>query len=71
MHKNPAADDLRVFAAVSAEGFRVLAYALPRGSAAGYMPELNVLIGLADYSTQSDQPLMKNVKVRVTASRTG
>lgn len=54
-----------------AEGFRVLAYALPRGSAAGYMPELNVLIGLADYSTQSDQPLMKNVKVRVTASRTG
>ena len=54
-----------------AEGFRVLAYALSRGSAAGYMPELNVLIGLADYSTQSDQPLMKNVKVRVTASRTG
>ena len=54
-----------------AEGFRVLGYALSRGSAAGYMPELNVLIGLADYSTQSDQPLMNNVKVRVTASHTG
>lgn len=46
--------------------YRALAYDLPRGSAAGYMPEMNVLIGIADYSTQSDQPLMKNVKVTVT-----
>ncbi|MGO4455566.1 FdhF/YdeP family oxidoreductase [Arthrobacter sp. RAF14] len=48
--------------------YRALRYDLPQGSAAGYMPEMNVLIGLADYSTQSDQPLMKNVKVRVTPS---
>ncbi|GAA1468022.1 FdhF/YdeP family oxidoreductase [Nocardiopsis exhalans] len=48
--------------------YRALAYDMPRGSAAGYMPEMNVLIGAADYSTQSDQPLMKNVMVRVALS---
>ncbi len=50
------------------EKYRALHYDLPRGSAAGYMPEMNVLIGLSDYSTQSDQPLMKNLKVRVAAN---
>lgn len=48
--------------------YRALAYDMPRGSAAGYMPEMNVLVGSADYSTQSDQPLMKNVLVRVVLS---
>lgn len=48
------------------DGFRAVEYAVPRGSAAGYMPEMNVLIGPADYSSQSDQPLMKNLKVRIT-----
>ncbi|WP_083337921.1 FdhF/YdeP family oxidoreductase [Mycobacteroides franklinii] len=48
--------------------FRALRYDLPPGSAAGYMPEMNALIGIADYSTQSDQPLMKNVQVRVIKS---
>ncbi|MCQ9708661.1 FdhF/YdeP family oxidoreductase [Streptomyces sp. BSP1] len=48
--------------------YRALAYDIPRGCAAGYMPEMNVLIGKADYSTQSDQPLMKNVRVKVTPS---
>ncbi|MGF0167786.1 FdhF/YdeP family oxidoreductase [Streptomyces albidoflavus] len=48
--------------------YRALAYDMPRGCAAGYMPEMNVLIGKADYSTQSDQPLMKNVRVKVTPS---
>ena len=52
----------------SVRSYRAVAYNVPRGSAAGYMPELNVLIGMADYSTQSDQPLMKNVKVRVALS---
>ena len=50
-------------------GYRALAYDLPRGSAAGYMPEMNVLIGISDYSIQSDQPLMKNLKVRVRPSQ--
>lgn len=52
----------------SVQGYRALAYDLPRGSAAGYMPELNVLVGWSDYSTQSAQPLMKNLKVRVARS---
>ena len=52
----------------SLRGYRALRYDLPRGSAAGYMPEMNVLIGASDYSVQSDQPLMKNLKVRVTPS---
>lgn len=29
------------------------------------MPEMNVLIGRADFSTESDQPLMKNVLVTI------
>ncbi|WP_199245643.1 FdhF/YdeP family oxidoreductase [Leifsonia sp. AG29] len=52
----------------SVRQFRALEYNLPRGSAAGYMPELNVLIGANDYSSQSDQPLMKDIRVRVTRS---
>ena len=43
-------------------------YNIPSGCAAGYMPEMNVLIGKADYSTQSDQPLMKNVVVTIAKS---
>ena len=53
----------------TARGFRAVSYDLPRGSAAGYMPELNVLIGPKDYSELSDQPLMKSIQVRITASR--
>jgi molybdopterin-dependent oxidoreductase alpha subunit len=52
----------------SVHRFRALEYNLPRGSAAGYMPELNLLIGPADYSAQSDQPLMKSLQVRVALS---
>ncbi|MCF8610389.1 FdhF/YdeP family oxidoreductase [Gordonia sp. HY285] len=48
--------------------YRAITYDLPVGAAAGYMPEMNALIGAADYSTQSDQPLMKNVLVRIVAS---
>lgn len=40
----------------------------PRGCAAGYMPEMNVLCAIGDSSTQSDQPLMKHVKVPITAA---
>ncbi|GAA5165193.1 FdhF/YdeP family oxidoreductase [Amycolatopsis dongchuanensis] len=49
----------------SVYGYRAVAYDLPRGSVAGYMPELNVLCALGDYSSQSDQPLMKHVVVEV------
>lgn len=50
----------------SVRSYRALKYNLPRGAAAGYMPEMNLLVGWSDYSTQSDQPLMKNLKVRIT-----
>jgi anaerobic selenocysteine-containing dehydrogenase len=49
-------------------GYTALRYDVPRGSAAGYMPEMNVLVAASDYSTQSDQPLMKNIPVRVVPS---
>ncbi|MFJ9363882.1 FdhF/YdeP family oxidoreductase [Nocardia sp. NPDC101769] len=48
--------------------YKVIPYDIPRGCAAGYMPEMNVLCAIGDYSTQSDQPIMKNVNVRVEAS---
>lgn len=51
------------------EKYRALAYDIPQGSAAGYMPEMNVLIGIEDYSTQSEQPLMKNIRVTIAPSQ--
>jgi len=36
-------------------GYRAVRYEIPRRCAAGYMPELNVLCGIADISTQSEQ----------------
>ncbi|MET9216268.1 MULTISPECIES: FdhF/YdeP family oxidoreductase [unclassified Nocardia] len=48
--------------------YKVVPYDIPPGCAAGYMPEMNVLCAIGDYSTESDQPLMKSVKVTVTPS---
>jgi anaerobic selenocysteine-containing dehydrogenase len=49
---------------------------LPRGPVrdsprlrAGYMPELNILCGIADYSTESEQPVTKHLVVEMTAGR--
>jgi hypothetical protein len=41
---------------------------MPRGCPAGYMPEMNVLVAAGDYSSRSNQPLMKNIRVRVAPS---
>ncbi|MCU1457527.1 MAG: molybdopterin-dependent oxidoreductase alpha subunit [Actinomycetia bacterium] len=49
-------------------GYRAVAYDIPPGNAAGYMPELNVLCGLADISTQSEQPVTKHLVVEVTTA---
>ncbi|RMI34130.1 FdhF/YdeP family oxidoreductase [Nocardia stercoris] len=49
-------------------GYRLIPYPIPRGCVQGYMPELNVLIAIGDTSTQSDQPLMKNIPVSIEAS---
>ena len=53
----------------SLRGYRAVRYDIPRGCAAGYMPELNVLCPIGDFSAQSDQPLMKHLVIEVTASR--
>jgi len=50
-------------------GYCALTYDIPRGSAAGYMPELNVLCPIGDVSTQSDQPLMKHLVVEIALSK--
>ncbi|MGW7445573.1 FdhF/YdeP family oxidoreductase [Kitasatospora sp. NPDC054795] len=50
----------------SVHGYLAVPYDIPRGCAAGYMPELNVLCAIGDFSTQSDQPIMKHLKVTVT-----
>ena len=52
----------------SLKGYRAVRYNIPRACAAGYMPELNVLCPIDDYSPQSDQPLMKHLVIEVTAS---
>lgn len=46
-----------------AESFRVVPYDLPRGSVAGYYPELNVLVPLTTAGEQSDTPTSKSVLV--------
>ncbi|MDI3403678.1 FdhF/YdeP family oxidoreductase [Streptomyces cavernicola] len=51
----------------SVEGYLAVPYDIPRGCAAGYMPEMNVLCALGDFSTQSDQPIMKHVRVVIRA----
>jgi molybdopterin-dependent oxidoreductase alpha subunit len=49
-------------------GYRAVGYEIRAGCAAGYMPELNVLCGLADFSSQSEQPVTKHLIVEVTSS---
>jgi molybdopterin-dependent oxidoreductase alpha subunit len=49
-------------------GYRAVTYDLPAGCTAGYMPELNVLCGIVDVSSQSEQPVTKHLVVAVTPS---
>ncbi|MBX9721966.1 MAG: hypothetical protein K2X81_11265, partial [Candidatus Obscuribacterales bacterium] len=48
--------------------FRAVKYNIPTGCASGYMPELNVLCPIGDYSAQSDQPMMKQIIIEVVAT---
>jgi FdhD/NarQ family len=57
-------DDL----AANAIGYRAVPYDAPRGSVTGYMPKLNVLCALDDYSRGSGQPLTKHLIVEVVPS---
>jgi anaerobic selenocysteine-containing dehydrogenase len=49
-------------------GYLAVAYDIPAGSTLGYMPELNVLCPVDDYSPKSGQPVMKHLQVEVTPS---
>jgi molybdopterin-dependent oxidoreductase alpha subunit len=55
----------------TAYGYRAVSHDIPRGSTIGYMPELNVLCGIADYSTESEQPVTKHLVVEVTGQAAG
>jgi formate dehydrogenase major subunit len=46
-----------------ARSFRVVPYDVPRGSVAGYYPELNVLVPLSSAGEQSDTPTSKSILV--------
>jgi formate dehydrogenase major subunit len=45
------------------KSFRVVPYDVPRGSVAGYYPELNVLVPLSSAGEQSDTPTSKSILV--------
>lgn len=48
-------------------GFTAVAYDIPPGSVAGYYPEMNQVIALADYDRKSGTPAYKGVPVRIRA----
>jgi len=50
-----------------AEGFRLVPFDMPRGSLAGYYPELNVLVPLSTFGEGSDTPTSKSVMVTLRA----
>jgi formate dehydrogenase major subunit len=51
------------------QGLTVLDYPMPRGSVAGYYPELNPLLPLQYYDEISGTPAAKSIPVRVIPSR--
>jgi len=54
-----------------AERFRVISYEIPRGCAAAYYPETNVLVPLRDVAEGSDQPASKSIVITIEAARSG
>jgi len=46
-----------------ARSFRFVPYDIPRGSVAGYYPELNILVPLGSASDESDTPTSKSIMV--------
>lgn len=53
----------------SVQSFHAIEYDLPKGCATGYMPELNVLCAISNFSAQSDQPMMKQVLIEVVPGK--
>ena len=46
-----------------APGFRPVAYSIPRGCAAAYFPETNVLVGIDDHALKSFTPMSKYIEI--------
>lgn len=53
------------------DGLTILDYPMPRGSVAGYYPELNPLLPLDHHDRISGTPAAKSIPVRVVAAVTG
>lgn len=53
----------------AALGLTVVEYNIPRGSVAGYYPEMNVLVAHDDFDPISGMPAYKGVPVKIHASR--
>jgi len=51
-------------------GFTAVAYDIPKGCAAAYYPEANVLIPLSDHDRKSGTPAYKSAHVRIRAAKT-
>ena len=52
----------------TAPRFTVVAYPIPRGSAAAYFPEANPLVPLARFAPGSRTPASKSIVIEVTPS---
>ncbi|MEU6282129.1 FdhF/YdeP family oxidoreductase [Streptomyces sp. NPDC047028] len=53
-----------------APGFRAVRYPVPRGCAAGYFPETNVLVALDSTAETSNTPASKSIVIRVEPATT-
>jgi molybdopterin-dependent oxidoreductase alpha subunit len=53
-----------------AAGFRLVAYPTPRGSAAAYFPETNVLVPLDSTAAESNTPTSKSIVIRLEVAAT-
>jgi anaerobic selenocysteine-containing dehydrogenase len=52
-----------------AQGFRPVAYSIPRGCAAAYFPETNVLVGIDDHAVKSFTPMSKYIEITLELER--
>jgi formate dehydrogenase major subunit len=52
-----------------ARGYRIVAYRTPRGCAAAYYPETNVLLALHHHGAEAQTPAAKAIPIRLEAAR--
>jgi anaerobic selenocysteine-containing dehydrogenase len=50
-----------------AHGFRPVLYDIPRGCAAAYYPETNVLVGIDEHAVKSFTPMSKYIEVTLSS----